>query len=76
MKQRVLHIIWSTNTGGIERLVIQLWKEQQKDATLAADVYAGQPGGTLWQEFKQTGHVHESAVFREEWILVRLKSGK
>lgn len=59
MKQRVLHIIWSTNTGGIERLVIQLWKEQQKDATLAADVYAGQPGGTLWQEFKQTGHVHE-----------------
>ena len=58
MKKNILHIIWSTNTGGIERLVIQLWKEQQKDASLHVEVFAGQPGGTLWHEFNETGTVH------------------
>lgn len=59
MKQKVLHIIWSTNTGGIERLVIELWKEQQKDPTLSVDVFAGQPNGTLAYEFTQTGTMHK-----------------
>lgn len=54
---KVLHIIWSTNTGGIERLVMQLWKSQLMDANLDVSVYAGQPGGNLWNEFERTGPV-------------------
>ncbi|MFN8153406.1 MAG: glycosyltransferase family 4 protein [Bacteroidia bacterium] len=61
MKIRLLHIIWSSNTGGIERLVLQLWKNQLLDETISPEVYAGQPGGTLWEEFKRTGKVHEGS---------------
>lgn len=54
-KLKVLHIIWSTNTGGIERLVLQLWQSQLKDEDLEVSLYAGQPEGTLWSEFINTG---------------------
>lgn len=62
-KLKVLHIIWSTHTGGIERLVMQLWKLQQQDPSLEVALYAGQPGGTLWKEFEATGTVHQG-LFR------------
>lgn len=62
-KLKVLHIIWSTQTGGIERLVMQLWKSQQQDPELEVALYAGQPGGTLWKEFEDTGTVHQG-LFR------------
>jgi glycosyltransferase involved in cell wall biosynthesis len=52
---KVLHIIWSTNMGGIERLVLSLWQEQLRNTALQPALYAGQSNGTLWKEFQQTG---------------------
>jgi glycosyltransferase involved in cell wall biosynthesis len=52
---KVLHIIWSTNMGGIERLVLNLWKAQLQNPQLQPALYAGQPNGTLWKEFRQSG---------------------
>lgn len=56
-KLKVLHILWSTNTGGIERLVLQLWKVQKQDPALEVTVFAGQPEGSLWHEFVANGTV-------------------
>lgn len=55
---KVLHIIWSTNMGGIERLVLNLWNAQLQNPELQPALYAGQSYGTLWKEFQQTGTTH------------------
>lgn len=55
---KVLHIIWSTNMGGIERLVLNLWNAQLQNPDLQPALYAGQSNGTLWKEFQQTGTIY------------------
>ena len=49
----VLHIIWSGNFGGIERLVMDIVTEQKSKSYLKIGIFIGQKDGVLLEQFKK-----------------------
>ncbi len=52
-KIRVLHIIWSSNIGGIEKLVFDLTKSQLQNTKLSAEVLVCGSGGIYIDRFRR-----------------------
>lgn len=55
---KVLHIIWSAKSGGIERLVYSLLNELQKDDTIKVDILIGQAKGVSMKEMIGNPTIH------------------
>ena len=54
MKQlKVLHLLWTPQMGGIERLVLNLCAQQLKNESIKVGVYIAKNDGILSEEFKQ-----------------------
>lgn len=52
---KILHIIWSTEMGGISKVVIHLCEEQQKDNNLQISVFCAKGKSTLFEAFEKKG---------------------
>lgn len=50
---KVLHIIWSSNIGGIESLVFNLCKAQQKNIEIVPTIFIAKSGGPLTDKIKE-----------------------
>lgn len=57
---KVLHIIWSTDMGGISKVVLHLCEEQQKDDSLQVSVFCAKGKSELYETFQKKGiHIYE-----------------
>src|SRR5687768_4696400 len=61
---RVLHVLWSPEVGGIERVVHDLAVEQSRDETLSVAVLFGKAGGGFRDMFEATELELHDANFR------------
>lgn len=52
---KILHIIWSTEMGGISKVVLHLCEEQQKDRDLQVSVYCAKGKSALFEAFEKKG---------------------
>ena len=52
---KILHIIWSTEMGGISKVVLHLCEEQQKDHELQISVYCAKGKSALFESFEKKG---------------------
>jgi L-malate glycosyltransferase len=52
---KILHIIWSTDMGGISKVVLHLCEEQQKDALLQVSVFCAKGKSALFNAFEKKG---------------------
>lgn len=57
---KILHIIWSTEMGGISKVVFHLCEEQLKDDSLEVSVFSARGKSTLFNDFEKKGiHIYE-----------------
>lgn len=52
---KILHIIWSTEMGGISKVVLHLCEEQQKDDSLQVSVFCAKGKSELFNAFEKKG---------------------
>ncbi|MBK7965872.1 MAG: glycosyltransferase family 4 protein [Bacteroidetes bacterium] len=52
---KILHIIWSTEMGGISKVVLHLCQEQQKDESLQVSVFCAKGKSALFETFEKCG---------------------
>ena len=52
---KILHIIWSTEMGGISKVVLHLCEEQQKDNDLQVSVFCAKGKSELFEAFEKKG---------------------
>lgn len=52
---KILHIIWSTEMGGISKVVLHLCEEQQKDNELQVSVFCAKGKSALFEAFEKKG---------------------
>lgn len=52
---KILHIIWSANVGGIEKIVLDLSSAQQQGGKLHAEVMVCSNGGVYVEKFRSAG---------------------
>ena len=52
---KILHIIWSTEMGGISKVVLHLCEEQQKDNNLQVSVFCAKGKSALFEAFEKKG---------------------
>lgn len=52
---KILHIIWSTEMGGISKVVLHLCEEQQKDNSLQVSVFCAKGKSELFDAFEKKG---------------------
>ncbi|MBP6511145.1 MAG: glycosyltransferase family 4 protein [Bacteroidia bacterium] len=52
---KILHIIWSTEMGGISKVVLHLCEEQQKDRDLQVSVFCAKGKSALFEAFEKKG---------------------
>lgn len=52
---KILHIIWSSDMGGISKVILHLCEEQQKDVSLQVSVFCAKGKSALFNAFEEKG---------------------
>ncbi len=66
---RILHIIWSSEMGGISKVVLHLCDEQQKDNDLQVSVFCAKGKSILFEAFEKKGIPIFASQFKGAFLI-------